>query len=347
MSVKGDIVNVLCGVAAMPPLSSAAERLLLLAGHRFPTSRTVQSFARHFGARLMRREREGFERIVTFDSGGRMHCGPDERVGLPCLMHYFLGTITGQMEDERPIVRLFDRLIRPGDVFFDVGANLGFYSLYMGPLCGTSGAVHAFEANPVLIPHLRRSIKLNEASSKIILNDVAVGRQSNTHLPLYDPDRIGNSSFHAHGWLDQKKWIKVPVVALDDYVRDQKIARIDAMKIDIEGAELEALQGMEKTFESAAPSVIACELMPSAVSSRAQSAARPGDIAAFLHERNYIMCAIADADGRLRLPALSVASIERETHVVNVAFVQSRLVRERPELFIDEGSRPSAIAAFS
>ncbi len=333
MTIKGDVVSAICGLAARRPFSSAAERLIFSAGHRFPTSRTVQSFARHFGARIMERERDQFERIAIFATGGKMHCGSDEHVGDPCIMHYFLGTITGQVEDERPVVRLFDRLIRKGDTFFDVGANLGFYSFYVGPLCGRTGSVHAFEANPLLIPHLRRSIALNETTSNVILNDVAVGRESNTFLPLYDPGRIGNSSFHAHGWLDKGSWVNVPVIALDDYARERGIRRIDAMKIDIEGAELAAFQGMAGLFGYAPPGVIVCELMPSAVSSRAPSAARPGDIVTFLQERGYLMYTIRD-DGRLQLPAATVDFIEGHSHVVNVAFMQSRLVGERSDLFL-------------
>src|SRR5437899_2850268 len=119
-----------------------------MVARRFPTSRTVQSFCRHFGSRLMEHEGNAFERTAVFASGGRMYCGLDGHIGQLALMYYFLGTITGQTEDERPIVRLLDRLVREGDVFFDVGANLGFYSFYVGPLCGRSGSIHAFEANP-------------------------------------------------------------------------------------------------------------------------------------------------------------------------------------------------------
>lgn len=333
MSVKGEVVSALCGLASLPALAPTAERLLLRAGHRYPTSRAVQSFSRHFGAHLMRREREQFERIITFDSGGKMHCGADEHAGPPCLMHYFLGTITGQVEDERPVANMFRRLVREGDVFFDVGANLGFYSFYLGPLCGRSGAVHAFEANPILIPHLRRSIELNKVTSNILLNDIAIGRESNKILRLYDPGRIGNSSFHAHGWLDKDDWIDVPVVSLDDYAKERGIRRIDAMKIDIEGAELEAFQGMEMLFKSAPPALIACELMPAAVSSRAPTAARPGDIAEFLGARGYQMCTITD-EGSLRLPAATVDFIESHDHVVNVAFAQSGLAKARRDLFV-------------
>ena len=280
----------------------------------------------------MSREGSSFERIVTFASGGQMRCGADGQIGLYYLMHYFLGTITGQLEDERPIVKLLDRVLRPGDVFFDVGTNLGFYSSYVAPLCGKSGAVHAFEANPSLIPPLQRSLALNSARTQIHLNAVAVGKQSNTVLRLYDPARIGNSSFYAHGWLDQNNWVDVPVITLDDYVLKQRVERIDVMKIDIEGAEMDAFYGMTQTFSKCPPNVILCELMPSAVSARADGAARPSEIASFLQSRDYSMCEIREEDGRLRLPALEVADVERATHIVNVAFVRKAFLSQRPDL---------------
>jgi len=339
MTTKGRIVGALCGLALSSPLRDAAEKLLVNAGHRFPTSKTVQSFSRHLGSRLMEREGAAFERVVTFESGGQMRCGADGQIGLHCLMHYFLGTITGQMEDERPIVRLFHRLLRQGDVFFDVGTNLGFYSSYVGPLCGKTGSVHAFEANPSLIPHLERSLKLNVASSNIRLNAVAVGQQSNTVLRLYDPERIGNSSFYAHGWLNKNAWVDVPVMALDDYVQTNAIDRIDAMKIDIEGAELDGFRGMEQTFQTCPPNVIVCELMPSAVSTRAEGAARPSEIAEFLHDRGYVMCRIDEGDGRLHPPESAIAVIEHTTHIVNVAFVQPALMTERPDIFALDSSK--------
>lgn len=345
MSIKGNVVSAISDVAVRSPLRSVAEKLLTAAGHRFPTSKTVQSFCWHFGGKLMEQEGAGFERIATFASGGQMYCGP-EQIGFLSLMHYFLGTITGQTQDERPIVRLLNRLMRHGDVFFDVGANLGFYSFYVGPMCGKSGSVHAFEANPRLIPHLSRSIELNRAQSNIYLNAVAVGKQSNTHLPLYDPDKIGCSSLHLHGWLDRESTVLVPVVTIDDYIREHGISRIDVMKIDIEGAELEAFQGMEETFRLCPPGVIICELMPfeniygrdrPEVMHRADSAAGPSEISGYLHAKGYEMFQIESLDGRLRLLEKSTPNIEESRHVENVAFVLREYYKDkRPEIFVTD-----------
>jgi FkbM family methyltransferase len=332
MTIRGQIVNMMCRLAVHSPLGGPAETLLRRAGRRNPASRTVQSFARHFGTSVMSREGAAFERIVTFHSGGRMRCGPEGQVGLAALQHYFLGTITGQMEDERPIVKFLDRAVRAGDTFLDVGSNLGFYSLYVGPLCGKTGQVHAFEPNPSLIPPLKKSIALNADLSNIRLNEVAVGSESNKVLPLFDPERIGNSSFHAHGWLDKSSFVSVPVIALDDYARNAGISSIEGMKIDIEGAELEAFQGMTDIFERCPPRFVVCELMPDAVSSRAESAARPTQIIEFMAGKRYLACRL-DADGTLLLPPVSGEAVEGAPHVVNVIFAHAELQRQRPDLF--------------
>lgn len=332
MTLKGRVVDLVCRSAVRSPLKRRAESLLISAGRRFPNNRTVQSFARHFGAHLMRFEGASFERVVTFGSGGKMRCGPEDQIGLITLQHYFLGTITGQMEDERPIVEFLHRAIQPGDTFFDVGSNVGFYSLYVGPLCGKNGDIHAFEANPSLIEPLRKSIALNEDRSNIKLNAVAVGKESNKFLPLYGPERIGNSSFHPHGWLNRLSFVSVPVVSLDDYFSANGLTKVDGMKIDIEGAELEAFEGMLQIFDRAPPKFIICELMPASVANRAESAAHPTEIMDYLASKGYVACEL-NIDGKLRLPPLNSAVVESSPHVVNVIFAHKEFQRLRPDVF--------------
>ncbi len=193
------------------------------------------------------------------------------------------------------------------------------------------GAIHAFEANPSLIEPLKKSIELNRDSSNIHLNAIAVGKESGAFLPLYDPERIGNSSFHAHGWLNKSSYVQVPVVSLDDYAGSRAMARIDGMKIDIEGAEMDAFRGMSRIFEDCPPKFIICELMPDAVSSRADSAACPTEIIEFLAKQGYAAWRLT-ADGRFEFPPVSGPDLEGDTHVVNVVFARSSLLDEHPEL---------------
>jgi FkbM family methyltransferase len=279
----------------------------------------------------------------VFETGGMMLCAGERSLAQLSLSYYFSATITGQHEDERCVVRLVRRLIREGDIFFDLGANFGFYSFYVAPLCGKTGGVHAFEANPFLIPHLRRSVELNRECGNICLNGLAVGMKSGGYLPLYDPDRIGCSSLYPHEWLNRGSRVLVPVVTIDEYVREKRIPRIDVMKIDIEGAELDALRGMEETLRVCPPKLIICELtlLPELndalrrspeVTQRAQSAADPRELVDFLRQREYELWNIAD-DGRLYVCAASELTTP-SLKLANVAFVRPELQRFRPDLFV-------------
>jgi len=355
MSIKGRAVKLLSGAAAAGPWRSAFERALVSLGHKHPTDRAVTSFCRHFGAGLMRREGNGFSRRAVFETGGMMLCAGERSLAQLSLSYYFSGTITGQHEDERRVVRLIKRLVREGDIFFDLGANFGFYSFYVAPLCGKTGEIHAFEANPCLIPHLRCSAEVNKEYASIYVNAVAVGKESGGYLPLYDPERIGCSSLYPHEWLNRNSKVVVPIVAIDEYVRQRRIGRIDVMKIDIEGAELDALRGMEETFRTFSPKLIICELtlLPEQdnplrrspeVMRRAPTAADPRELADFLKQKGYDLWDIAD-DGRLftsEISKLAAGALK----LANVAFVRPELQRLRPEVFACQQyeSTPAAAA---
>ncbi len=344
MSVKGHVVDLLGGVAVAGPWRSTVEKALVSFAHKYPTSRTVLSFCRHFGGKLVEREGSSFSRRAVFETGGVMFCGGEKKVAQLSLMYYFLGTITGQHEDEQGVAQCLQRLVREGDVFFDLGANFGFYSFYVAPLCGRSGAIHAFEANPFLIPHLHRSAELNRECGKIQVNALAVGKESGKYLPLYDPDWFGCSSLYAHGWLNQGSKVLVPLVTIDEYVLKNRIERIDVMKIDIEGAELDAFQGMEQTFQVCPPKVIICELtlLPeendplrhsAGVLRRASSAADPRELTEFLKQKGYELWGIAD-DGRLCTWEATKLTAEEPLKLANAAFVLPSFRRSRPEIFV-------------
>jgi len=346
MSVKGNVVDLLSGLAAAGPWRSTFEKVLVSFAHNYPTSRTVLSFCRHFGNKLVEREGSSFSRRAVFETGGTMLCGGERGVAQVSLMYYFLGTITGQHEDERGVAQCLRRLVREGDVFFDLGANFGFYSFYVAPLCGRSGSIHAFEANPYLIPHLRRSSELNGQCGRIRVNASAVGKESGKELPLYDPEWFGCSSLYAHKWLNRGSKVLVPLVTVDEYVHANNIDRIDVMKIDIEGAELDAFQGMEQTFHVCPPKVIICELtllpdendplrQSAGVLRRASSAADPKQLTEFLRKKGYELWGIAE-DGRLRAWQTEKLTSDEPLKLANAAFVLPTLHTDRPEMFTSE-----------
>jgi hypothetical protein len=115
-------------------------------------------------------------------------------------------------------------------------------------------------------------------------------------------------------------------------VSSNAITKIDGMKIDIEGAEMEAFEGMHQIFERCPPQFVICELMPGGVASRADSAARPTEIIDFMARKGYLACLLG-LDGLLQLAPLTGAAVENSPHIVNVIFAHEQLRRVRPELF--------------
>jgi len=125
--------------------------------------------------------------------------------------------------------------VRPGDVVYDVGANVGFYSLLASALVGPAGAVFAFEPLPRNLAILRRHLALNRAANvRVIAGAVA--------------DRPGVARFDTSGIpemarLSDAGGLEVPTVRLDDLLAAGQIAPPAVMKIDVEGAEYAALCG--------------------------------------------------------------------------------------------------------
>lgn len=136
--------------------------------------------------------------------------------------------------------RFFRDSIRPNDVCLDIGGNVGYFSLLMSR-AATSGAVHVFEPIPLNASLVRANADLN-ALSNIIVNNVAVG-SSEGLVPFSVSVDSAYSSMRATGRVAEERMIDVPIVTLDEYVGRARIARVDIMKVDVEGAEDMVISG--------------------------------------------------------------------------------------------------------
>ena len=124
-------------------------------------------------------------------------------------------------------------VLRPGDFVADVGANNGFTGILFARAVGASGRVVGFEPSPANLEAARENIRLNDVGN-FELVAAAVGAAPGT--VSFDPG-FGNGAVAAKGP------VAVRQVALDDHFRDQ---RVDLLKLDIEGCELEALRGARR-----------------------------------------------------------------------------------------------------
>jgi len=131
------------------------------------------------------------------------------------------------------------RLVQPGMVVADVGANIGLLTLIMAWAAGPGGKVIAFEPEAIPRANLEKMRHLN-GLSWVEVRDQAVGAEAG-QLTFHVSDIIGHSSLYALPETEGSREIQVEVVRLDAVAPAQ---RMDVVKIDVEGAELDVLAGM-------------------------------------------------------------------------------------------------------
>ncbi|EJJ28059.1 FkbM family methyltransferase [Rhizobium sp. CF142] len=139
---------------------------------------------------------------------------------------------------ERKIARL---ILRPGMTVVDIGANIGVYSRFFSRLIGSEGSVHCFEPDPINFSRLKRNIA---SLTNAIAIPSAVGERTG-NIKLYTSDEM-NVDHRTFDSGDGRKSIDVPLVALDDYFRPGH--RVDFMKIDVQGYELNVLLGAKRVL---------------------------------------------------------------------------------------------------
>ncbi|MBF0193639.1 MAG: FkbM family methyltransferase [Magnetococcales bacterium] len=157
---------------------------------------------------------------------------------------------------------LFKKWIKPGDTVIDIGANIGYYTLLFAKLVGPQGKVYAFEPDPTNMDLLRKNVEVN-GYKNVVIEQKALSEKSGT-IQLYLNE--GNKSDHRiFDSGDGRKAINIETVSLDEYFSDKQVD-IDLIKIDIQGAEIIALQGMHETMGKNSELKLISEFFPFAIS---------------------------------------------------------------------------------
>ena len=152
--------------------------------------------------------------------------------------------------------RRYWRAIEPGMLVVDGGANMGGYSLLASRRAGPAGRVFSFEPDPRNFARLAARVR---RCANVRPIPKAIADKSGQSLLFLD-------TFHAgHSLVDGRvgeRGILVEVTSLDDFVRELGLPGLDVVKLDIEGAELLALDGMQQLLRGARRPVILCEVHP-------------------------------------------------------------------------------------
>ncbi len=169
---------------------------------------------------------------------------------------------------------VFQRLIRPGDTVFDIGAQLGVYSLLGSAATGLGGKLFAFEPNARFAALLKRSLSVNGFASFAKVHNVAVGAETGTTKLRFSWEYAGGG--HLNDGLPPKaagqEEQNCRIVALDELFRDEAFT-VDVIKMDVEGSEAKAVRGMRKLLARSPRVRIMFEFSPQMLAAHGTSAA--------------------------------------------------------------------------
>jgi len=152
--------------------------------------------------------------------------------------------LTGEIDPS--ITKIIKNNVKPDMSVFDLGANFGWFTLVLSKLVGESGHVYSFEADPSLVKTINENIKLNNLTNVSVFSNAVSNKSGTAKFNL-------NESYDTRSQLESSdisdNSIDVKTVSIDEFCEKNNV-KPDFIKMDIEGSEPKALQGMKKIILS-------------------------------------------------------------------------------------------------
>jgi FkbM family methyltransferase len=206
------------------------------------------------------------EKSLIEVAGSKMYVGLE---GLPeCYRDTFRPYITSH-NWEKLTTEMFKRVVKEGDVVLDIGANIGYFTLLAARLVGEKGRVYSFEPEPINHSLLLKNIRLNSYDNVVPVQKAVSNVKGTVRLHLSDTDTGAHTLRHnpsgdKFATTHSGKFIEVESVVLDEYFENKGHA-INVVKMDVEGAEMAVLLGMDKILKQNQDLRIFAEFYPLAI----------------------------------------------------------------------------------
>ena len=168
---------------------------------------------------------------------------------------------------EENMTKIFKSYLKPGQKIIDIGSNIGYYVLLEASIIKPNGMIYALEPDPHNVKILRKNVEINQCDSIVYIENAAVSdktgvaqlhlaNRSNLHTLTRVPEMDKYVKF--------KGSVEVPTFALDDFLEYKNIdpRSIDVIRMDIEGHEVYALDGMKRTLKRSGPLIFFIEIHP-------------------------------------------------------------------------------------
>jgi FkbM family methyltransferase len=185
------------------------------------------------------------------------------------------------------VLSLLTAHLDPGDVFVDVGANEGIFTIPIAEHLGTGGRVLAFEPGPDTASRLRTRATAANLRDRVSIYELALAAEDGQHVLRADGAHPADSTKRSL-FIDGPIVAEVPVRAFDGMVASAEIELdrgLNAVKIDVEGAELQVLEGMEGAIRLHRPRVIVVEVIEEHMQRAGYGTAK---LFAFLRRLGYV-----------------------------------------------------------
>ncbi len=153
-------------------------------------------------------------------------------------------------------LKFLESVLKPGDVFLDVGSNIGVYAMCAARAVKSEGQVHCFEPLEDNLEILHKNIKISNFSSFVTVNNFGLLDSKSTFY-FKKPKKGGHGCGMFVGKSNEsgkmERVVKLETDTLDNYVQHNRINKIDFIKIDVEGAEMAVLKGGLVTLDKLKP----------------------------------------------------------------------------------------------
>jgi FkbM family methyltransferase len=146
---------------------------------------------------------------------------------------------------EKQETEIIKKIVNQGDVVLDIGANIGYFTLLFSRLVGPSGKVYSFEPEPENFSLLKKNVELNNYKN-IILIQKAVSNENRKIKLFLSMNNEGDHQIYDSG--ENRNFIEIDSIRLDDYFKNFE-KKINFIKMDIQGAECKAIEGMQNILE--------------------------------------------------------------------------------------------------
>jgi FkbM family methyltransferase len=207
---------------------------------------------------------------------------------LPILRYHGSSGIYVQRSKYEPLLEYCDRLVTKGAVVMDCGANQGIYACAFGALVGPRGRVYAFEPQAYAAEALHRNARLN-GFEHVSVEQIAISNSNGTAMLDVSSGPVFASILRNVGGSEA---VSVPTLSLASFAERVDLGRLDLIKMDIEGAEYDALVGANSIIARFKPTIV-LEATPEDISLPVEK--RWNAIVELLTDYGYTMYCFSDA----------------------------------------------------